>query len=146
MRCSIHFIELNPAALVTLSRQVFLARAVSHARGYRLSIPQVLPDPGSVCRTVSSNSVTVITPGIGSSITSTTTVSTGEVGCFIRCIFFRAASFFAACLAFALVLVRFAAFRRADLDALRALPRPAARFLCTFDGFFRLAMLDPLMS
>jgi hypothetical protein len=90
--------------------------------------------------------VTVITPGAGCSITSAATISTtGATGCFT----FRAAFFTGAGLGLALAIVRFVAF--AALDALRALPRLAelplrsfARF-CTFDGFLRLAMIDPLV-
>ena len=95
---------------------------------------------------VSSTSVTIITPGAGCSSTSTATVSTtGATGCFT----FRAAFFTGAGLGLALATVRFVAF--AALDALRALPRLAefplrsfARF-CTFDAFLRLAMIDPLV-
>jgi hypothetical protein len=93
---------------------------------------------------VSSTSVTVITPGAGCSITSTATVSTtGVTGGFT----FRAAFFTGAGLGFAVATVRFGAF--AALAALRALPRLAefplrsfARF-CTFDPFLRLAMIAP---
>ena len=49
--------------------------------------------PADIC--VSSISVTVITRGAGSSITSTTTVSTPALGGFIPCSFFRAACFVA---------------------------------------------------
>src|SRR6516165_9803133 len=91
---------------------------------------------------VSSTSVTVIAPGVGCSITSTTTVSTtGATGCFT----FRTAFFTDARLGLALATTRFAV-----LATLRALPRLAevalrslAR-LCTFDPFLRLAMIDPL--
>ena len=69
---------------------------------------------------VSSTSVTVITPGAGCSSTSTATVSTtGATGCFT----FRAAFFTGAGLGLALATVRFVAF--AALDTLRALPRLA---------------------
>jgi hypothetical protein len=86
--------------------------------------------------------VTVITPGVGCSITSTATVSTtGATGDFA----FRTAFFAGAGLGFALATVRFAG------AALRALPRLAdfplrsfARF-CTFDCFLRLAMIRPAL-
>jgi hypothetical protein len=92
---------------------------------------------------VSSTSVTVITPGAGCSITSTMTVSTtGATGCFT----FRAAFFTGAGLGLALATTRFAV-----LATLRALPRLAefalrslAR-LCTFDPFLRLAMIAPVL-
>jgi hypothetical protein len=94
---------------------------------------------------VSSTSVTVITPGAGCSITSTAAVSTtGATGCFT----FRAAFFTGAGLGFAFATVRFVGFARA---ALRALPRLAAfplrslARLCTFDPFLRLAMIYPLV-
>jgi len=71
-----------------------------------------------------------VTPGTGSSITSTTTVWTaGVLGSFLDLTFFRATFFAPARLGsgFAkrffgvgLATVRFAAFPRADLDALRA--------------------------
>jgi hypothetical protein len=95
---------------------------------------------------VSSTSVTVITPGAGCSITSTATVSTtGAIGCFIRRASFR--NFFTvARLGLALATVRFVA---ADFDTLRALPR-VAEFLfgsflrfCALDCFLRLAMISP---
>jgi hypothetical protein len=54
--------------------------------------------------------VTVITPGAGSSITSTTTVSTPGPGGFIRCSFFRTAFFVAARLGLAPATVGFVAF------------------------------------
>ena len=100
--------------------------------------------PVQLALRVSSISVTVITPGAGCSITSAATVSTtGAIGCFIR----RAAFFTGAGLGLAVATVGFVAF--AALDALRALPRVAefprrsfARF-CTFDAFFRLAMIYP---
>jgi hypothetical protein len=93
--------------------------------------------------------VTVITPGAGSSITSTTTVSTPGPGGFIRRSFFRTAFFVAARWGLA-PAVGFVPFPRADLDTLRALPRTAACLLrgsarffgCTFARFFRLAMID----
>src|ERR1700720_1475882 len=95
---------------------------------------------------VSSTSVTIITPGAGCSSTSTATVSTtGATGRFT----FRAAFFTGAGLGLALATVGFVAF--AALATLRALPRLAefplrsfARF-CTFDAFLRLAMIDPLV-
>ena len=100
------------------------------------------PEPGlSSRRTVSSTSVTCITPGADC---STATVSTtGVTGCFT----FRAAFLTGAALGLALATVGFAAF--AALAALRALPRLAelrsfARF-CTFDAFLRLAMSSPLV-
>jgi hypothetical protein len=98
--------------------------------------------PAQFTRRVSSTSVTVITPGAGCSITSTTTVST--TGCFRTS--FRGAFFTGARLGLALATVRFAA-----LATLRTLPRLAefplrsfARF-CTFDRFLRLAMIAPLV-
>ncbi len=90
---------------------------------------------------VSSTSVTVITPGAGCSITSAATVSTtGATGGFT----FRAAFFTGAGLGLALATVRFAA-----LATLRGLPRladfPLGSFprFCTFDCFLRLAMIRP---
>jgi hypothetical protein len=74
---------------------------------------------------VSSTSVTVITPGAGCSITSTATVSTtGVTGCFT----FRAAFFTGVGLGFALATVRFAG----------SFPR-----FCTFARFLPLAMIRP---
>ncbi len=91
--------------------------------------------------------MTVITPGAGCSIRSTTTVSTA--GCFVRRTTFGAAFFTVARLGLALATVRFVGFPRADLATLRALPRVAefplrgfARF-CTLDRFLRLAMTEP---
>ncbi len=99
--------------------------------------------PVQLTRRVSSTSVTVITPGAGCSMTSTTTVSTtGATGCFT----FRTAFFTAARLGLAFATVRFVGFARADL---RGFPRLAefplgsfARF-CTADFFLRLAMIAP---
>ena len=95
-------------------------------------------------------SVTVITPGAGSSITSTTTVSTPGPGGFIPCSFFRTAFFLAARWGLA-PAVGFVPFPRADLETLLALPRTAACLLRglarffgrTFARFFRLAMIIP---
>jgi hypothetical protein len=93
---------------------------------------------------ISSTSVTVITSGVGCSITSTATVSTnGAIGCFT----FRATFFTGAGLGLGRATVRFVAF--AALDTLRALARLAelrslAGF-CTFDAFLRLAMIAPLV-
>ena len=92
---------------------------------------------------VSSTSVTAITPGAGCSITLAATVSTtGTTGCFT----FRAAFFTGAGLGLALATVRFAVLaalrallRLADF-VLRSLARP-----CTFDPFLRLAMIGPLV-
>lgn len=91
---------------------------------------------------VSWNSVTVITPGSGSSITSTTTVSTeGAVDGFIVC---------ALCAPLRVVLlrIRFARFAFVDNETLRALFRaadfPVARFvLRAFAFVFRFAMIYP---
>jgi hypothetical protein len=58
--------------------------------------------------------------------------------------FFRAAFFAPARLGLALAIVRFVPLPRADLDAVRALPRAAELFLRTFARFFRLAMDDLL--
>ena len=61
----------------------------------------------------------------------------------------REAFFTGALLGFALAAARFVAFPRTDPATLRALPRLAElRFrslarLCTFDAFFRLAMVAP---
>jgi hypothetical protein len=114
------------------------------------SSSSVSPKPGRATR-VSSNSVTVITPGAGSSTTSTTTFSIAGVGGFIRCSFFRAALLAPARLGLALAIVRFVPPAR-RLDTLRVLPRAAepplrtfARFFgCTFVRFFRLAIINPL--
>jgi hypothetical protein len=77
---------------------------------------------------VASNSLTTITPGTGSSITSTTTVST------VGAIDFATARFLVLVVLFfdfALAPLRLAGFPRMDLTGLRvALPlRAAARFL-----------------
>src|SRR5450830_576606 len=84
---------------------------------------------------VASNSVTIITPGTGSSIISTMTVSTVETT------FFATARFDLALvtrfLGVALALVRFAAFPRTDLAGLRVLPRVAAFPLRAAACFFR---------
>lgn len=101
-------------------------------------------EPGRT--SVSSISVTLITPGAGCSITSRATVSiSGATGCSLRS--FRAAFFAGAGLGLALAVLLFIGF--AALDTLRGLPRLAefalrtfARF-CTFDAFLRLAMIDP---
>jgi hypothetical protein len=85
----------------------------------------------TLCSSVSSTSVTVITPKAGCSITSTATVLTaGAVGCFIR--FFAGAR-----LGLALAKVSFAAaFPRAAL---------APFFFWTSDDYFlRLAIVGPL--
>jgi hypothetical protein len=91
--------------------------------------------------------VTVITPGVDCSITSTATVSiAGAADGFT----FRATFFTDAGLGLALATVRFVAFPRADLATFRALARAAVplgsfpRF-CTFDRFLRLVMIAPLM-
>jgi hypothetical protein len=84
---------------------------------------------------VASTSVTTIAPEAGSSIASTMAVSTaGVLGGFIGCAFLRV-TFFAPArlglalakdfLGFDLAIVRFAAFPRAELEVLRALPRAA---------------------
>ena len=87
---------------------------------------------------VASNSVTTITPGAGSSIISTMTVST------VGTTFSATARFDLALvtrfLGVALALVRFAAFHRTELAGLRALPRVAAFPLRAAARFFRLAM------
>src|SRR5690242_18906727 len=86
---------------------------------------------GRVC--VSSNSVTVITPGIGSSITSTTTVSTSRLGDLIGRCFFRAAFF----------TERLGLARRTDFEALRDRAAELLRrnfprlFDCAFARFLR---------
>jgi hypothetical protein len=94
--------------------------------------------PAPASRTsVSSNSVTVITPGTGSSTTSTIVVSTTWViGGFIGLAFLRATFFRPPRLALATTLVdfdflavRLAAVRRTDLEDLRALPRTVDFFL-----------------
>src|SRR6516165_8815959 len=91
---------------------------------------------------VSSTSVTVITPGAGCSITSTATVSTaGATG--------RAAFFPGARLGLVLAAAPAAtAFPRVALDSFLALGRAFAPFLFwTFDDcFLRLAMVDPLVG
>jgi hypothetical protein len=88
--------------------------------------------------------VTVITPGAGFSITSTTVVSTVGAAARFRRTFLLAAFFTAARLGVALATLRLVAFPRPDLDVLRVLRFVAALFLpCTFDRFFRLAMIDP---
>jgi hypothetical protein len=99
-----------------------------------------LSSPSDLVTSVSSNSVTVITPGAGCSITSTATVSTAVAA--------DGATFFAAArLGLALATARFAAFfPRAALDSFLALGSNFAPFLFwTFDDFFlRLAIVDPL--
>src|SRR5207244_8490360 len=103
------------------------------------------PEPGLCWRTtVSSTSVTVITPGAGCSIRSTTTVST--TGFFTRRTTFGAAFFTGAGLGLVLATVRFVAFAALADFALSRLAelRRFARF-CTFARFLRLAMIDPLV-
>ena len=93
--------------------------------------------------------MTVTTPGTGSSITSTTTVSTSRLGDFALCCFFREVPFTAR-LGLALLPLRFVPPLRPDFEALRALARAAevllrsfARLLgCAFARFFRLAMIS----
>ena len=99
--------------------------------------------------TVSSNSVTVITPGAGFSITSITVVSTAEAaGRFIRRTSFRAAFVSIAGLGMASTTGRFVDFPLADLDTFRASPRVAEfplRSCVRFGSFFcfcRLTMID----
>ncbi len=90
--------------------------------------------------------MTVITPGAGCSIMSTTTVSTTGV---TGALTFLAVFFTVARLGLAFATVRLVAFARAGL---RALPRlaefPLRSFarLCTFDCFLRLAMITPLVG
>ena len=92
--------------------------------------------------------MTVITPGAGCSIRSTTTVST--TGFFIRRTTFGAAFFAVARLGLALATVRFVGFARAASATLRALGRlaefPLRRFarFGSFPRFFLLAMIEPL--
>ena len=86
-----------------------------------------------------------VTPATGSSITSTTTVSTtGVLGGFTALTFFRA--FLAPRLSLALAkrllgvaldTVRFAGLLRADLEGLRALRRAIDLPFCTVGRFFR---------
>ena len=87
---------------------------------------------------VASNSVTTITPGTGSSIISTMTVST------VGTTFFATARFNLALvtrfLDVALAVVRFAVFPRTDLPGLRALSRVADFPLCAVALLFRLAI------
>ncbi len=97
---------------------------------------------------VSSYSVTVITPGAGSSITSTTTVSISGPKELIRCCFFRGAAFTPR-RGLVLAILRFVLGLRTDFDAERILARAAevlrnfARFFGrAFARFFRLAMID----
>jgi hypothetical protein len=88
---------------------------------------------------VSSTSVTVITPGAGCSITSTATASTtGATGCFT----FRAAFFTGVRLGLALATVLACAVLRALPRFAEFLFRSLAR-LCTFVPFLRLAMIAP---
>lgn len=82
-----------------------------------------------------------MTPGAGSSITSTTTVWTSRPKDFIRCRFFRATPFTAR-LGLALATLRFVPRLCADFDALRVLRNFARFFACTLARFFRLAMID----
>ncbi len=94
---------------------------------------------------VSSYSVTVITPGAGSSITSTTTVSISGPKPLIRCCFFRGAVFTPR-FGLALATLGFVLRLRADFDAEPVLTRAAevlrncARFFGR-DRIFRLAMI-----
>ena len=100
---------------------------------------------------VSSNSVTVITPGTGSSITSTMTVlRTGmPLGC-IGCTSFgktfvalaRPGLAFAKLFGIGLAADRFAAFPRADLEVLD-LPRTADLLVRNVACFFCRAMFAP---
>jgi hypothetical protein len=92
-------------------------------------------------------SVTTVTPGTGSSITSTVRVSTaGLLGGFIDLLFFRATFFALTSLGLALAerflgvglaTVRFTAFARGDFEALRVLPRAVDFPFRTVAGFFR---------
>jgi hypothetical protein len=82
--------------------------------------------------------VTTITPGTGSSIISTVTVSTAGTTFFATARFDLA--LVARFLGVALALVRFAAFPCTDLPGLRTLPRVAAFPLRAAARFFRLAM------
>ena len=104
------------------------------------------PSPSS--RTsVSSNSVMVISPGTGSSITSAMMVSTaGGIAGFVGLTFFRATFFAPARLGLsfakrffgiALATVRFADLPREDFDALRTLPRAVDLPFLTVARFFR---------
>jgi hypothetical protein len=96
---------------------------------------------------VASNSVTTMTPGTGSSIMSTMTVSTAVVPGGFRRLAFVGTTFFATerfdlalvtrFLFTALAVVRFAVFPRMDLAALRALPRVATFPLRAAARFFR---------
>jgi hypothetical protein len=89
--------------------------------------------------------VTTVTPGTGSSITSTTTVSTaGVLGGFTALTLFRA--FFAPRLSLALAkrflgaalaTMRFAGLPRADLEGLRALRRAVGFAFRAVGRFFR---------
>jgi hypothetical protein len=91
--------------------------------------------------------VTTVTPGTGSSITSTVSVSTARLlGGFIDLFFFRAAFFAPTSLGLALAerflgvgfaTIRFAGFARADFEALRVLPRPVDFSFRTVARFFR---------
>jgi hypothetical protein len=93
-------------------------------------------------RTVSSTSVTVITPGAGCSITSTATVST--VDAIGLTAFFAGARF-----GLALAIARFATdFPRAALESFLAFGRAFAAFLfwTLDDRFLRLAMVDPVIG
>jgi hypothetical protein len=87
--------------------------------------------------------VTTIAPEAGSSIASTMAVSTaGVIGCaFLRVTFFAPARLGLALakdfLGFDLPIVRFAAFLRAELEVLRALPRAADFPLRAVARFFR---------
>jgi hypothetical protein len=91
---------------------------------------------------VSSTTVTVITPGAGCSLTPTATLSTaGATG--------RAAFFTGMRLGLALATARFAAdFPRAAFDSFLALGRAFAPFrFWTFDDcFLRFAMVEPLVG
>jgi hypothetical protein len=100
--------------------------------------------------------VTTVTPGTGSSITSTVRVSTaGLLGGFIDLPFFRATFFAPTSLGLALVerflgvgfaTVRLAAFARADFEALRVLPRAVDFPFRTVARFFRVAMIATCSS
>jgi hypothetical protein len=113
-------------------------------QGSRLLLVSTQPPRGTG---VSSNSVMVVTPGTGCSITSTTTVSTSLPKDFVRCCFIRGAAFTAR-LGLVTAILRFVPRLGADVAASRP---PAAEVLRNFARlfgralvrFFHLAMIDP---
>jgi hypothetical protein len=134
--------QARAAAAITDNGRVSASALCNAPRILRgAALPLAVSNQLTLRSSVSSTSVTVITPGAGCSITSTATVSTaGAVECFIRL-------FAGARLGLALATVCCAAaFPRAALDGFLAFGRAVAPFFFwTFDDcFLRLAIVGPL--